>query len=149
VRELDKSATKTISPDPPRSQSYIYPSLSRGRISVTLIGTESGIARLTSVKGSKELRVWLLNRRSRSGRSRSACHGNRRSQVSFKGKMSRANKLQQMVRLAYTSLSKNRMASFVVALICPVWFSPVSVLSLRIPLTILPLQPLLGIFAVL
>lgn len=95
MRELDKSAPKRISPGHLRSQNYTYPSLSRGRISVTFMGTESGIARLTRVNGSKELSVWLLNRLRRSGRSRSACHGNRRSQVSFRGKMSGGYKLQQ------------------------------------------------------
>lgn len=64
------------------------PSFSRGKISVTFIGTVEGIARLTRVRGSHAARRSWLNFQSISGRLFSPTHGNRRTQLRFTGNIS-------------------------------------------------------------
>ncbi len=66
------------------------PSLSRGTISVTLMGTDSGIARLTSWMGFMTPRDELSKRRSKSVRSSSECHGRHVRNVSLRGNKSRS-----------------------------------------------------------
>ena len=89
-RETSPSISFEVIPSGCWNLTKAPPSFNLGSISVTFIGTLFGIAFFTNVIGSHEPSVWLLNRLSKSGRFRSTCHGRRRAQLSFKGKISMA-----------------------------------------------------------
>lgn len=73
---------------------YAPPSFSRGRISVTWIGALSGMARLTSLMGSRKPREALLNRWSSSVVS----HGlHSRSGLILRGMRSRGSSQTRLV----------------------------------------------------
>lgn len=92
---------------------HVYPSFSLGRISVTLMGIELGIALLTRFIGSKALRVWLLYRHNKSERLRSPRKGNRRSQWSFRGNMSTWNLLAIITYRMVESLTIEEQYAFI------------------------------------